>query len=103
HLPQDRIGADRSSPHDEGAAQPYLEEALGWLAEEFDSTSMPHAEDRSPERILVVDDNVDMRNYLLRLLQERWQVEMASDGAAALERVHHQPPDLVIADIIDRK
>jgi len=100
HLPQDRIGADRSSPHDEGAAQPYLEEALGWLAEEFDSTSMTHAQDRSRERILVVDDNGDMRNYLLRLLQERWQVEMASDGAAALERVCRQPPDLVIADIM---
>ncbi|HXR93310.1 MAG TPA: ATP-binding protein [Steroidobacteraceae bacterium] len=100
HLPQDRIAAHTSSQHEEGATQPYLEEALGWLAEEFDSTSMTHAEHRSPERILLVDDNADMRNYLLRLLQERWQVEMASDGAAALERVHHQPPDLVIADIM---
>ena len=100
HLPPDRVAVQGESPQAESIAQPYLEEALGWLAEDSDSTPAAPSEAGSPERILVVDDNADMRNYLLRLLQDRWQVETASDGAAALERIHQQPPDLVVADIM---
>ncbi|MDE2263324.1 MAG: response regulator, partial [Gammaproteobacteria bacterium] len=99
HLPQDRI-ATEASPRSESAAQPYLEEALGWLPEDSPATPAAHSQEPSRERILVVDDNADMRRYLLRLLQDRWQVEAASDGAAALERIRQQAPDLVIADIM---
>ena len=100
HLPRDRIVAEDASPQPEGTAQPYLEEALGWLAEDSDSSPAVPTEGRSQARILVVDDNADMRKYLLRLLQERWQVETASDGVSALDRIRQQPPDLVIADIM---
>ena len=44
------------------------------------------AADEAPaprERILVVDDNADMRDYLRQLLRD-WDVETATDGAAAL-------------------
>ena len=41
-----------------------------------------------------------MRSYLLRLLQGRWQVDMASDGTAALEHIRLRSPDLIIADIM---
>ena len=39
-----------------------------------------------------------MRTYLSRLLGERWQVETAPDGAVALQQIHADAPDLVIAD-----
>ena len=99
HLPQDRIASEESSPRPESAAESYFEEALGWLGEGTDPTPAP-SEGPSRERILVVDDNADMRHYLLRLLQNRWQVDAASDGAEALEKIRQQPPDLIIADIM---
>ena len=51
-------------------------------------------------RVLIVDDNADMRGYLARLLGERWQVETACDGSSALERIAERIPDLVIADVM---
>ena len=100
HLPQERIATADPSARPERAAQPYLEEALGWLAEDSAPTAAAPSRDSSGERILVVDDNTDMRNYLLRLLEDRWQVSTASDGAAALQQIRRQPPDLVVADIM---
>jgi signal transduction histidine kinase len=100
HLPQDRIATEEPLSQTESAAQPYLEEALAWLAEGSEPSQAGPFKGRSGERILVVDDNADMRHYLLRLLQDRWHVESAADGAAALERVNAKPPDLIIADIM---
>ena len=48
--------------------------------------------------MLVVDDNADMREYLASLLDERYAVQLAPDGARALALVRDRPPDLVISD-----
>ncbi|MBX3622753.1 MAG: response regulator [Rhizobacter sp.] len=58
------------------------------------------AADNTRERILVVDDNADMRDYLGRLLAMRWQVEFAVDGRAALDAIEARPPDLVLCDVM---
>jgi signal transduction histidine kinase len=100
HLPQDRIAVEVPLPQPESAAQSYLEEALGWLGGDPEPAPAALAAGPSRERLLVVDDNADMRNYLLRLLQDRWQVETAPDGAAALEQIHERAPDLIVADIM---
>jgi signal transduction histidine kinase len=51
-------------------------------------------------RVLLVDDNADMRDYMRRLLGERWQVETASDGVEGLAAAFRDPPDLVLADVM---
>ncbi|TQS40430.1 chemotaxis protein CheB [Cryptosporangium phraense] len=51
-------------------------------------------------RVLVVDDNSDMRSYLSRLLSAFWDVDLAGDGDQALDRVRQRPPDLVLADVM---
>src|SRR4029079_18313227 len=51
------------------------------------------------ERILVVDDNADMREYLRQLLCD-WTIEIATDGAVALEAARERRPDLVITDVM---
>jgi PAS domain S-box-containing protein len=51
------------------------------------------------ERILVVDDNADMRNYIVNLLRPHWTVDTAADGNIALARIRKYPPDLVISDV----
>jgi signal transduction histidine kinase/DNA-binding response OmpR family regulator len=51
-------------------------------------------------RILVADDNSDMREYVARLLGARWTVEVVSDGVAALESIRKRPPTLVVTDVM---
>jgi signal transduction histidine kinase/FixJ family two-component response regulator len=54
----------------------------------------------SEVRVLVADDNSDMREYFARLLGARWTVETASDGFAALESIRKRPPTLVVTDVM---
>jgi signal transduction histidine kinase/DNA-binding response OmpR family regulator len=50
-------------------------------------------------RILVVDDETEMRGYLQDLLGTSYRVTTVSNGAEALDRLRNQPPDLVISDV----
>lgn len=49
-------------------------------------------------RILVVDDNRELREYVGRLLRRWWTIEAVGDGAAALDAIRRQRPTLVLAD-----
>ncbi|MGY1709980.1 ATP-binding protein [Geodermatophilus sp. SYSU D00758] len=51
-------------------------------------------------RVLVVDDNADMRTYLTRLLSPLWTVQTAPDGQAALRAVAAAAPDVVLTDVM---
>jgi two-component system response regulator MprA len=51
-------------------------------------------------RILVVDDEPAVQQALARALTlERYEVEQASDGARALERIGADPYDAVVLDV----
>jgi len=50
--------------------------------------------------VLVEDDNADMRQYLVRLLTERYEVRAFANGQATLEAIRKQSPDLVISDVM---
>jgi CheY-like chemotaxis protein len=49
-------------------------------------------------RVLLADNNADMRHYVHRLLSQWYEVESMADGQAALEAVARRLPDLVLAD-----
>ena len=52
-------------------------------------------------RVLVVDDESNMRFLLRTLLEsEGFEVVEAYHGAAALERVKEQQPDLIVTDLM---
>ncbi|MBX3704678.1 MAG: sigma-54-dependent Fis family transcriptional regulator [Steroidobacteraceae bacterium] len=54
----------------------------------------------SAQRILVVDDEADIRGLLGEILaEEGYEVEVAADAAAARRAVARQEPDLVLLDI----
>ncbi len=54
----------------------------------------------SEGRILVADDNTDMRNYVVRLLEPYYEVQAVVDGKAALDAARAAPPDLVLSDVM---
>ncbi|MBE8992709.1 response regulator, partial [Nostoc sp. LEGE 12450] len=51
-------------------------------------------------RILLADDNSDMRDYVKRLLSQQYEVESVADGLAALDSARGRVPDLVLTDVM---
>ena len=92
---------------------PYVQEAMRWLP----TDGGPTIEDASPlatqtvvapvmsagkpARVLVADDNADMREYLTRLLRAAgYDVDAVTDGQQALQAVRANPPALVVSDVM---
>lgn len=118
HLPADHVGTSNTRATGGGAAA-FVEEALHWLPNTESSTKItqdfasPEIHDDAPFddfsdspslgniRVLVADDNVDMRDYLVRILHQRGlTVDVVSNGREALEaaRAHH--PTLILSDMM---
>jgi len=54
----------------------------------------------SRKTVLIVEDDDDLRRmFRTALMIAGFSVEEAADGAAALHRVHHEPPDLIVLDL----
>jgi CheY-like chemotaxis protein len=62
---------------------------------------MPQAPEKAAPRVLVVDDNEDMRRSMALLLgRAGYQVDTAPNGAQALERHRVQAADVLITDLL---
>ena len=51
-------------------------------------------------KLLIVDDNVDMRHYLNSLLENDYQIAQASDGIEGEKVAKEFKPDLIITDLM---
>jgi DNA-binding response OmpR family regulator/anti-sigma regulatory factor (Ser/Thr protein kinase) len=51
-------------------------------------------------RILIVEDNDELRNFILKAIQSEFEVLTANDGSKGWEILQKQMPDLVISDIM---
>ncbi|OKH37822.1 hypothetical protein NIES2119_11745 [[Phormidium ambiguum] IAM M-71] len=56
--------------------------------------------DSTSARVLLVDDNADMREYLTHILSEYVQIEAVADGATALAIAQERVPDLILSDVM---
>ena len=107
HLPSDRIGGERTMASTAVRAEAYVHEALRWLPVGDNPTTAQIAQDvaAAPQlseggRILLADDNADMRAYVSRLLASQFEVQAVTDGQAAIEAIRERAPDLVLADVM---
>ncbi|GEP04313.1 hypothetical protein MOX02_23510 [Methylobacterium oxalidis] len=107
HLPPERIAAPDETPERGGPARAYVEEALRWLPDEATATvvplrpppaSRPGAPGRG--RIVLADDNADMRAYVERLLGAEHEVAAVADGGAALAALRERRADLLLTDVM---
>ena len=94
--------------------QAYIDEALGWTRDGPDDRSdgpspgfadslerAPQAPDGQRYRVVLADDNADMRDYAGRLLRDAgFHVDVAPDGESAFKVVRHAKPDLVLSDVM---
>jgi signal transduction histidine kinase len=51
-------------------------------------------------RILVAEDEPDLRGFIVGVLRDRYEVDAAKDGSEALELIKQHRPDLVLTDIM---
>ena len=114
HLPAERVSAQEQAAERTLGAAPFVQEALRWLpgggtgVEEMakdlatqdldDLPALPDGEARG--RVMLADDNRDMREYVQRLLGRRFSVTVVADGEAALREARRNPPDLILTDIM---
>ncbi|KMO70956.1 SpoIIE family protein phosphatase [Mycolicibacterium chlorophenolicum] len=110
HLPPDAIASTVSRRIGAGA-NAYIEEALRWTPSDdgekpdaampSESPPVPAMSSAAPIRVLVADDNSDMRDYLTRLLRsDGYQVDAVTDGRQALDAIRADPPEMVISDVM---
>jgi signal transduction histidine kinase/response regulator of citrate/malate metabolism len=90
-------------------ADAFVQEALRWLpnGERTESALLDNLGDpettavlQSGSRVLLADDNADMREYVRGLLGNRCDVQSVANGKAALAAIREQRPDLVLADVM---
>ncbi|HVY26003.1 MAG TPA: ATP-binding protein [Polyangiaceae bacterium] len=110
HLPAERVLEQSQDADDQELLESHLLEARQWLRSSsappdtlpVEADPLPHeageAERRS--KVLVVDDNADMRDYIAQLLSATWNVRVAVNGRAALEAAIAERPDLVLSDVM---
>jgi len=111
HLPAGNI-ASASPGTVSAAADPFLEEALRWLPADQPVPAAPTVAPvagtvrhepgggAAPARVVLADDNADMREYLQRLLRGSYEVTAVADGLTALDVIRAKVPDLVISDVM---
>ena len=99
HLPADRI-LESPVTSTNVSATPYVQEALRWLPGSPGADTSPRVAEANAPRILIADDNADMRDYLSRIIGQRYRVDVVSNGAVAYERIVADAPDLVLSDVM---
>ena len=113
HLPADRIVAEPDYDGTGNERAVYVEESLKWLPL---STGDGMAHERANPvlqdlpnpvmaadrrfKVLLADDNADMRDYVGRLLAGRYELTMAHNGEDAYEKLLAVKPDLLLTDVM---
>ncbi len=112
HLQESRIIGLDPTANVSTQADVFVREALKWNAEDvedpdyinMDSSvdNIIHSADISSKKYKVVlaDDNLDMRAYMERLLSSQYQVINAVNGEDAFNKIIRHNPDLLLSDIM---
>jgi signal transduction histidine kinase len=121
HLPPEHIGAEKIGASTAVAVNAYVEEALRWLPDQPEvdillsetvglggRAEIPapitkpglRAPSQERPRVLIADDNADMRGYIRRLLSDRYEVIAAGDGHEALAQARSRTPALILSDVM---
>jgi signal transduction histidine kinase len=118
HLPAGQLSEESVDRNVGASAALFVDEARGWLdGEDMESTKASGRVARSQEvagnheapvnsatghegRVLLVEDNNDMRDYVRRLLSAAYVVDLASNGLEALQMVSRHHYSVVITDVM---
>lgn len=109
HLPATVTGAEPRLAPTAVRADAFVREALRWLPDEpaagigaldVNDEAEVSADLRGGGRLLLAEDNADMREYIRRLLETHCDVRTVPNGREALRDIREHRPDLVLADVM---
>ncbi|SCF31841.1 Signal transduction histidine kinase [Micromonospora viridifaciens] len=98
HLPADRVAHASEPPDEPEQARLHVAETARWTDEGKPPERLP--EPAGTGRILLADDNADLREHVVRLLAPSYEVVAVPDGVEALRLAAETPFDLVLADVM---
>ena len=85
---------------EQGMSSPLPSEGLGWVSGADGVVSEPDGAAVARPLILVVDDNVDVREYVAGLLGSEYDVRQAADGREGVDAALKTVPDLIVCDVM---
>ena len=78
----------------------YLEKVRRECIAPIEEEKPASVEDDNRYRVLVVEDDDDMRQYIVSLLSQQYIVYEASNGKEGLKEAVEQIPDLIVSDVM---
>lgn len=100
HLAAEKI-KENIAKHDKRYMRAYLQEAMSLTAEDVRPAKKTEpVEQKIKSRIVVAEDNKDMRDYISGLLSPLYAVQAFENGEKAFNEIQRNPPDLVVSDVM---
>ncbi|AYV48539.1 hypothetical protein CFHF_20070 [Caulobacter flavus] len=102
-LPAEQVQASPVQKNPSGRARAFVEEALRWLPDAASNEGRDGATAAKSvtAKVLLADDNADLRAYIGRILAEQgYAVSTAADGEEALAALADERPNLVLTDVM---
>ena len=100
HLEAERIVRRAAEPAGASRMAQFIEEAGRWTsATALEQNASDVAEQPRP-KLMIIDDNADMREYIGRLLSDRYDLHFAANGEEGSKAALQNPPDLVLTDVM---
>jgi signal transduction histidine kinase len=106
HLPAEKVRTAGTAIAGTSATA-YVQEALRWEGDPDAPPVVvpePLADRRFAStfgaRVLLADDNRDMRAYVAGLFSPNYRVEAVSDGEALIEAARRERPDVIVSDVM---
>ncbi|SFK70800.1 ATP-binding protein [Caulobacter sp. UNC279MFTsu5.1] len=97
----DEVATPRARGADRSLGKLYAEEAERSLPRAAEAPPAPTSEAAPRPKILLVEDNADLRAYVSRVLAREFDVVVEVDGQAALERLQAGlRPALILSDVM---
>jgi len=112
HLPGTQVTDDGSNGFQSLTNAIYVDEVLKWLpnsdkASDENAAGLASINTTSKskggatrKKILLADDNADMRDYLSRLFRNNYDVVAVTNGRLALEYINDDEPDIIVSDVM---
>lgn len=106
HLPEGRVTSPSQAPVGTSRTRTYVDSLRNAVSSADRGLALEPpleaAQSQAPleGRVLVADDNADMRNYIVGLLRPFFEVRTARDGREALTLAQAEVPELILSDVM---
>jgi len=69
-------------------------------SEDIQKPLIPNDLDNDKPRLLIVEDNIEMRRYLRKYFQNMYEIDEATNGMEALGSIQRYIPDIIVSDLM---